>query len=462
LEDALVTGGDATRPVLAALAALLALCGCSLESSADGRYRCDETHACPGDRLCSPDGFCEVELVDAAPDMTPDAGALADCGTFGLLRDDFDTLALDDATWIDLFASWESLEGGRLVFRPPSDTTSVSTVASRYLYHFTDSWLSARVEPAAPGSAPATETSLFIGAHDMNIGLRHADGTLYFERVASSDAATDFSESIEYNAVEHAYWRVRHDVDRIVWDTSPDGIDWTERATEPFEEAGRVARAFLWMKGTGPGDGDPAVIAFDDVNLDGPPAPGFCGAGTLTDDFSADDLDPDLWATEPCAAVVEGHLQFAAVDPTCSMTSKTAYDLTNASIAIEVVEPDGGDPTLLLDLILPGDERVRIRLASDGDDTPTLELQRVSAGVPERLDSFDFDASAHRWWGFRHESGAPDKLYIRFSSYGDTWTEYPITPSPDVASVLLEVTAVKEATGDGLGPVAVDNVNHRP
>lgn len=448
----------ATDRVIGALAALLAGGACSLETAGDGRYRCDVGRPCPDGRVCSPEGFCELGLSDAAP---PDAGIEGACGTLGLLRDDFESISLDRRQWLDLYAGTATVDDGRLVFRPPN-TSGQSTVASLVMYLLRDSGASVRVTASAPGTAPEIQPRLMLNSHDSSALLYLADGTLHLEQLTSPGDVVVFEETLPYDPEQHAYWRIRHDTDRLVWETAPDGAAWTERAGTPFDALGRPARLFLWITTVASDTGDQAEVAFDDVNLDAPAVSGFCDIDTLSDDFSGGEIDLFLWDAGECASVQEGRLRFADVDPSCHTASRTAYDLRDSAIAIEVVDPGPGDPTVRMDLVVNATDRLRIEMAAEPKGPRMIALQQVDEGVPEGLDAFALDAVEHRWWGFRHESGDPDRLYIRFSADGEDWDEHPITPSPDVSSVRIEVNTIKEAAGTGVGPVDFDNVNLAP
>lgn len=459
-----VRGPGATGSIVWALAALGSGTACTLDrSAADGHFRCDAQRGCPEGRVCSADGFCELVLADAAQ-MVPDAGpAGAACGTMGLLRDDFTSLTLDRQKWLDLYASSYELDDGRLVFRPPNTTIS-STIASLYIYDWRDSSLSARVFLAPEGTVPATAAGLYVGAYDLTVRMRASSGSdeLVME-IADAESDILFAETAAYSPDDDAYWRVRHQDGEVLWETSPDGLDWTEQASADFDERGRPARAFLWMIAQeSPDDGDPAEIGFDDVNLEAPEVDGFCPVDTLTENFDADELDVLDWEVDPCASLVDGRLHFEDVDPFCRIETRLAYDLTDGEIAFEVPEPGPGDPTVMVDLLYAFDQRLRIHMTEPGVPDRTITLQRVVDGEPEDLDSFELDPEAHRWWGFRHQSGSPAKLYFRFSPDGQEWTESEISPAPDVSSVRLEMAVAKEEVGTGAGPVELDNLNLPP
>jgi hypothetical protein len=435
---------------------------CSLERSAeDGHFRCDDQRGCPAGRSCSPEGFCELMPPDAAPADAGPAGAA--CGTMGLLRDDFESIALDEQVWLRYFGGYAEVDGGRLVFRPPN-MDGANTIASLWLYQWRDSSLSARVMPAAAGTVPATSAGLFVNAHDGNAQFKHETGADdLLMQITDADSNVVFEESVAYAPDEQAYWRLRHQGDRIHWDTSPDGAGWTEQASADFEERGRPARAFQRMGMTASEqDGVAAEVAFDDVNLGAPEVSGFCAVDTLTEDFDGDELDVFDWELEPCAELVDGRLHFEDVDPGCRIETRLAYDLTDGEVAIEVTDPGPGDPALGLDIIYSFRERLRILMKGGGDADPTITLQRLTDDVADDLDSFAFDPAAHRFWGFRHERGAPDRLYIRFSPDGVDWTESEISPSPDVSTMRLEINVWKEETGTGAGPVELDNLNLPP
>lgn len=100
-----------------------------------------------------------------------------------------------------------------------------------------------------------------------------ANTYFYFQWLASGNlvmgelnAGADDSTSIAYNAVSHRWLRVRESGGTVFWDTSPDGVTWTNRRSKtPAIPFVRLAPGFFAnYSGTEP---SPGTAIWDNVNF---------------------------------------------------------------------------------------------------------------------------------------------------------------------------------------------------
>src|SRR3990172_8707173 len=118
----------------------------------------------------------------------------------------------------------------KLTITPLSSTAGVNYngYLSKTLYNFTDEEIFIKVLEVTQGTA---DTQLIIGSDNNNcIKFEYENDLLYFTRVIGG---TPSQTSLTYNSTDHLWWRIRHtsDDDTFRWDTSPDGVVWTQRRT---------------------------------------------------------------------------------------------------------------------------------------------------------------------------------------------------------------------------------------
>lgn len=97
-------------------------------------------------------------------------------------------------------------------------------------WNLTDASASVKLAQTTTGAAQ----TLFTLAHDANNSLRFSteSSRLNFQtRVAGMEVST----SVTFDANEHGFWRLRHELssDRLFFETSGDGATWTEQRSVP-------------------------------------------------------------------------------------------------------------------------------------------------------------------------------------------------------------------------------------
>lgn len=149
--------------------------------------------------------------------------------------DNFDDSSIDGSLWTT--GSFEGSDplvsvnetGGQLIITPRSGQTGLhyNGLISVRTYNFTQGTIFTEVREVTAGNA---DTLLSFGADNNNKIVMEKEGSSLYMRLSIAGAGVGMA-SIPYDSVTHRWWRIRHVAagDTIRFDTSPDGITWTQR-----------------------------------------------------------------------------------------------------------------------------------------------------------------------------------------------------------------------------------------
>ncbi len=234
----------------------------------------------------------------------------------------------------------------------------------------------------------------------------------------------------------------------MYWETSPDGVAWTELWHEvlPFGvDHVRAAVSAGGLRATA------SEARFGDVNLGAPAVPGLCAASSLVDDFTA--LGPrwSAWADAGCTvSLVNGELVLASASGSenyCGLDSEHLYDLTAGPIyADATMIASGASHVSFFQAVAPGDGTTRLEIDRDQD---TLQFQQwvngaltVNVQVPYM--------TTDRFWRLRVLGTV---VNLGTSNDGVTWVERTnSTLGFDASAVHIVIAAGHYAAG----PAAVN------
>lgn len=198
------------------------------------------------------------------------------------LYDNFNDNSLDGAKW------WE-VEGGtttitetnnRMEVALPSSATSsdYGEIDSVNTYDLTGSSL--HIETiATPSSSTAANAVLYIYADSSNwFRWVLESGTLYAQRRNAGVKAT--VASVTFNSTTHKWWRIREASGVVYYDTSSDGLSWTNQGTYTHGMTITAMKAIVngscYQNETNPGS-----FVFDNFNVtDTPVTLGFTSLST--------------------------------------------------------------------------------------------------------------------------------------------------------------------------------------
>ncbi|HEY5928372.1 MAG TPA: hypothetical protein VIV11_42090 [Kofleriaceae bacterium] len=213
------------------------------------------------------DGAVADGLVDAAP-LTADAKPCT--GTAHLLTDNFDDNMFNAVVWGNSYEDATSRHveaNGRLEIRMAAGSTDdwagyVSTMT--YQLAGDRAFVEVPVVNAQRGNAVfLLWTSL---AKTDGPSVEFERGRLLLRR-RINDSILDRA-NIAYDATNHRWWQIRELAGTMYWETSPDGVTWTVRHSEPTPSATTA----IVVLAAGSGNGDPAdLVVFDNFNGGGAP-----------------------------------------------------------------------------------------------------------------------------------------------------------------------------------------------
>lgn len=261
--------------------------------------------------------------------------------TFAALTDDFEDGTLNTTLWSGSYGDPDEV-GGRA--RIPC-TTGFAGLKSASVYTLTAAGVTVRVYPPTPNGATAAAASVLVltsvGGTDAGFIVDPAQNAIgLYLREGYADGGAVF---LTYSATDHAWLRFREDAGTLYWDTSPDGIDWTNQRTAATPAwAADTDLAFL-IEGHRDA-GTPDFVEVDSVNA----APGqtVTGAASLTADGTATAVgtlraagSASFTATGTLAAAgIRRQLGAAALDATATaaaagtLRARGTADLTGGSV----------------------------------------------------------------------------------------------------------------------------------
>jgi hypothetical protein len=134
-------------------------------------------------------------------------------------------------------------------------------------FDLTGSSASVEVVQATGGASANTEFSVGIDASNW-VRINKQDTAIYFERQNAGAYSSVFSTT--YSATTHRWWRIRHETsnDTWRWDTSLNGVDWTQQTTEARGHTITAVRATI-MAGTWASMATAQTAMYDNFNTTG-------------------------------------------------------------------------------------------------------------------------------------------------------------------------------------------------
>ncbi|HTJ42445.1 MAG TPA: hypothetical protein VL463_10150 [Kofleriaceae bacterium] len=403
--------------------------GCSFRASYDGtHYKCGEGDVCPSGQTCvagecvagtfdAPPGSPDSSTTDAPPG-TPDAPMTQGrCGTLALLRDDFTGTAVGPLwdPWTD-GGPTVSESNGRFVIALPGGSQGSNGpwagAGTRFEYDFTGSVLQSTISQIG-----GTDTVLEVRGHDGGkVQMVVEQGVLYAGVYDLPGQGT--RAQVTYDPSVHKRWRLREANGVTYWEWSTDGNAWTElwHENDPFPPD--HVRAELAAGGQ---KSSATEAHFEYVNTDvTPPAP-FCGASSLTDDFTAGSFDKrwSAWADTPATIAQTGGNVVITTDGTTNIwsgfQSNHLYDLTDQAFYIDAATiPQKSPYVAWMQAMEPDDDHLEINVEGN-----TLQVLQVVGGSKVTNQSVTYDPVAQRYWRMRADA---TNIYMDTSPDGTTWT----------------------------------------
>lgn len=187
---------------------------------------------------------------------------------FSNLQDNFTTL--DTAVkWVNSYGT-VTLSSNRASIEA---STGYSGLWSAAQWMMTNSGVYAKMVAPPVNGAASGEVVLEMGIIDSDITDGSTNLDIYIDTLGNTISFSDnvsFTDAgrvtIAYSSTTHAWGRIRHAINTIYWDTSADGITWTNRRTKTAPGwVGKINNAVTWQAHRDSGTTNTAFI--DNVNV---------------------------------------------------------------------------------------------------------------------------------------------------------------------------------------------------
>lgn len=158
-----------------------------------------------------------------------------------------------------------SRSNGKISITPASSQTGTlyNGLQSNRTFNFTDGITFVKLDQAPSGTAVA-ELSVFSDINNK-LSIYVENGTIYFNQTITG---TPSNTTLTYDPSAHRWWRIRHEYtdDTIKYDTSPDGIAWTNRRSVSRSTLVITSMRLSIGAGTYESVASPGVATFDNLN----------------------------------------------------------------------------------------------------------------------------------------------------------------------------------------------------
>ena len=344
------------------------------------------------------------------------------------LVDDFDDGVVDAGLWpsnYNTVGAAPTESGGRA--QVPCDT-GFAAFASDTIYTLADStaWVE-MYPPAAGGAAAEAWSQLLISSStsgtDIVFEVNAVSGLLNMAvRVGFFDAG---AVTLTYDAVEHRWLRVREAAGTLFWETSPDGLTWTERRSTA--SPAWVADADLQVQLIAHRDGGtPDTAEFDNFNTT-PTVPSTAVFTDLVDDFDAPTVDtvkwPNNYNTAPSGTLPDqpsGQARVPCDTGFAAYASAQIYRLQESEARVQLTPPTADGHLEAYAQLLILSDVVGTQIVFEVDTATNILLMAIHDDfVDENAASLSYDPVAHAWLRIRETASI---LYWDTSPDGRAWT----------------------------------------
>ena len=153
-------------------------------------------------------------------------------GSMSTLTDPFNITSLNTGKWTQFTSGGATMSytsGGASTVYPASTTASTDgDITSNVPYNLTGSYAAVQVLAIANSGSP-TDVDNSLRLHDAGgtnqLTFLVEAGTLYAQQIVAGTQTN--LHSAAYSSSTHKWWRIREQSGTIYWDTSSDGITWT-------------------------------------------------------------------------------------------------------------------------------------------------------------------------------------------------------------------------------------------
>ncbi|MGW0930707.1 chitosanase [Streptomyces sp. NPDC002644] len=160
----------------------------------------------------------------------------SDLGMISTLRDDFNDNVVNASIWANNFGTPTPDESGGRARLPCG--TDWCAYKSASVYKLEGSGIFAKLTPPAKSTATdeayvamTLESATGVAGTNLSVMVDSVSNTIRFS--INTDYWDNNALSLPYNSTTHAWVRIRESAGSVYWDTSSDGVTWTQRRSAP-------------------------------------------------------------------------------------------------------------------------------------------------------------------------------------------------------------------------------------
>lgn len=273
--------------------------------------------------------------------------------------------------------------------------------------------------------------------------------------------------TLAWNATSHRWWRIQaYDgifsgavSDQIWFDTSPDGLVWTNRRQVSRNTA--LSLGSVWVSITAGFTGTeptPGTALWENINI----YPAIPKIATLSDDFTTLDTTTKWNAIGSSVTVSGGELVESTTTTGSDLITKSRYDLTSSAASAKITQiPAHQGPTEqnMVGIFIRKDESFVHHLL-------TMEIWNNLVLSREWIDGVDdnttvtYNSTNHRYLRIRESGGT---VYWDASPDGASWTNLRSkTPNFTPDNMVLQLSSMIWGTGTAGDTAKFDDFNIVP
>ncbi|MBS4040421.1 MAG: hypothetical protein KGZ81_07460, partial [Flavobacteriales bacterium] len=371
--------------------------------------------------------------------------------------------SLDTAKWNDLSSNGGSavVSGGQLVLNS-GVADGEGIISSDHPYSLIGSSLSTYV--SADVSVGTTVNHIFalrsypttsVAGQYIAWEITRSGSTRTLAAVSYNVAGTKTTHysTTSIGTTYTGYLRIRESGGTIFWDSSPDNMTWTALAsTASSGLAIRPEGMYPSLRTQSPSN---ITSYWDSINYSS-------SIENISDNFDDNSIDVAKWTAFNSPSEASNKLDITTTLGGIyrGLTSKLYYDLTSASVNVEVVS--AGNQSLVslevypLNLYQSGNTNSIFFLIAGG---ALIAYRRVN-GVSTQLATTTYNSTNHRWLQIRESGGT---TYWETSANGTSWSTLHSATNPiHVGQLLVEISAGTYAAEATTTTVTFDNLNVLP
>lgn len=383
---------------------------------------------------------------------------LPKCGALSIVDDDFDD-DMVDPMWS---VSGSPSEMGSLHLTPgPGGSHAYDTL---HYFDFVEQAVSVDVVVPA-GAANASQIMRLQADGNNQIWIRQRSGSIHFhKRVETTEVIL---ATLPFDPVAHRYWRLRHANDQVFWETSPDRINWANRAVEPASALFPLDTVRLQLLVTNHDATNAVALEFDALLSEGQ-GDAWCPMARLADDFD-DGVRSRRWQRTGTGAESHGmeyggqlviDLAKDIAGAAYEYVSGQPYDLSGAASWVRLIQP--ADPPATAYLMFEATEGwLRFELADDGMEPAMVKARYRVNGVDTDLQAVSYVAAQHQYWRMRDDGG---RLVWELSADGASYEVFAsVQPAPfPIDALTVRIGGTTPVANPNPGDLIFDDYNVTP